>query len=374
MSSPVATNTQGVHTGGGSPIRVRRAACHLSWSTVTSNIDGPKDNKNLKWAMGGVAAVAVLATIVAAVLLFGDGGSGAPKGDGSDDGSGQETAAVASAKDTGPVAVITDDPSCTAWASINNELANSGQGLWNDRDRSVPASAWNPKQRAQFMAAGQSMRSAAAQTVGLVKLTPHRVMRELYQQFIAYARAYSERIPKYVPADNNLAGAANSASSALGSICAAISDGSAAARGPLVSASSPPSEFAPVGNLASPQPFLTSDNNVCPEWKSALDQFGQQTAQWQQLDPNVPSIYWNKEQKAVNYAAGPVMNSYAGKLEQLGKQSDNAVWQDFANLAAQYRRAFVTALPTYTPTDNHLANAANFASTIILGGCAAVAE
>ena len=165
--------------------------------------------------MGGVAAVAVLATIVAAVLLFGDGGSGGPK-DGSDNGPGQETAAVASAKDTGPIAVITDDPSCTAWTSINNELANSGQGLWNERDRSVPASAWTPKQRAQFIAAGQSMRNAAAQTVGLVKLTPHRVMRELYQQFIAYARAYSERIPKYTPADNNLAGAANSASSALG--------------------------------------------------------------------------------------------------------------------------------------------------------------
>jgi hypothetical protein len=339
---------------------------------VTSEIDGPKDNKNLKWAMGGVAAVAVLATIVAAVLLFGDGGSG-PKG-GSDNGQGQETAAVASAKDTGPVAVITDDPSCTAWASINNELANSGQGLWNDRDRSVPAAAWNPKQRAQFIAAGQSMRSAAAQTVGLVKLTPHRVMRELYQQFIAYARAYSERIPKYTPADNNLAGAANSASSALGSICASISDGPAAARGPLVTPSAPPSEFAPVGNLASPQPFLTSDNNVCSEWKSALDHFGQQTAQWQQLDPNVPSIYWNKEQKAVNYAVGPVMNSFAGKLEELGRQSDNPIWQDLANLSAQYRRAFVTALPTYTPTDNHLANAANFASTTILGGCAAVAE
>ena len=56
--------------------------------------------------------------------------------------------------------------------------------------------------RAQYIAAGQSMRGAAAQTVGLVKLTPHRVMRELYQQFIAYARAYAERMPKYTPADN----------------------------------------------------------------------------------------------------------------------------------------------------------------------------
>src|ERR1700761_865537 len=322
--------------------------------------------------MGGVAAVAVLATIVAAVLLFGGGDSGAPKG--SDNGSGQETAPVASAKDTGPVTVITDDPSCTAWTSINNELANSGAGLWNDRDRSVPASAWTPKERAQFAAAGQSMRGAAAQTVGLVKLTPHRVMRELYQQFIAYARAYVERIPKYTPVDNNLAGAANSASSALGAICAAITDGPAAARGPLVPPSAPPSDIAPVGNPVNPQPFLTSSNPVCDDWRAALDQFGRETEAWQKMDPNVPAIYWNREQKAVNYAVAPVMNTYAGKLEQLGRQSDNAVWQDLANLSAQYRRAFVTSLPTYTPTDNHLANAANYVSTTILGACAAVGE
>ena len=323
--------------------------------------------------MGAVGAVAVLATVVAVVLLFGGGGSGLPKGAQSDNGSGQEgAAAVASAKDTGPVAVITEDPSCAAWTSINNELAHSGDGLWNQRDRSVPASAWTPKLRAQFIAAAQSMRGAAAQAVGLVKLTPHRVMRELYQQFIAYARAYAERVPKYTPADNNLAGAANSASSALGSICAAISDGPAGARGPLVPPAAPPSDIAPVGNPANPQPFLTTTNPVCDDWKSALDQFAKDTAAWQKMDPNIPAIYWNREQKAVNYGVAQVMNSYAGKLEQLGRQSDNALWQDLANLSAQYRRAFVVSLPTYTPTDNHLANAANYASTTILGACAAV--
>jgi hypothetical protein len=323
--------------------------------------------------MGAVGAVAVLATVVAVVLLFGGGGSGLPKGAQSDNGSGQEgAAAVASAKDTGPVAVITEDPSCAAWTSINNELAHSGDGLWNQRDRSVPASAWTPKLRAQFIAAAQSMRGAAAQAVGLVKLTPHRVMRELYQQFIAYARAYAERVPKYTPADNNLAGAANSASSALGSICAAITDGPAAARGPLVPPAAPPSDIAPVGNPANPQPFLTTTNPVCDDWKSALDQFAKDTAAWQKLDPNIPALYWNREQKAVNYGVAQVMNSYAGKLEQLARQSDNAVWQDLANLSAQYRRAFVVSLPTYTPTDNHLANAANYASTTILGACAAV--
>ena len=340
---------------------------------MTSESDGPSNNKNLKWAMGAVGVVAALATVVAVVLLFGGGGSGAPKGAHPDDGSNSDAAAgVASIKDIGPVTVITEDPSCAAWTNINNELATSGTGLWNERDRSVPASAWTPKQRAQYIAAAQSMRGAAAQAVGLVKLTPHRVMRELYQQFIAYARAYAERVPKYMPADNNLAGAANSASSALGAICAAITDGPAAARGPMVQPSAPPSDIAPVGNPANPQPVLTTSNPVCDDWKSALDQFAQNTAEWQKLDPNVPAIYWNREQKAINYAVAPVMNSYAGTLEQLGRQSDNAIWQDLANLSAQYRRAFVVALPTYTPTDNHLANAANYVSTTILGACAAV--
>ena len=323
--------------------------------------------------MAAVGAVAVLATVVAVVLLFGGGGSGAPKGVNPDNGSTQDAAAgVASAKDTAPVAVITEDPTCSAWTSINNELATSGEGLCNDRDRSVPASAWNEKQRAQFIAAAQSMRGAAAQTVGLIKLTPHRVMRELYQQFIAYARAYVERIPKYTPADNNLAGAANSASSALGAICAAITDGPAAARGPLVPPAAAPSDIAPIGNPANPVPFLTTPNSTCDEWKAALDQFGKDTAAWQQLNPNIPAIYWNRDQKAVNYKAAQVMNAYAGKLEQLARQSDNAVWQDLANLSAQYRRAFVVSLPTYTPPDNHLANAASYASTTILGACAAV--
>jgi len=46
--------------------------------------------------------------------------------------------------------------------------------------------------------------------------------------------------------------------------------------------------------------------------------------------------------------------------------------QDFAVLSAQYRRAFVAAIPTYAPADNHLANAANFVSTTVLGACTAV--
>jgi len=50
-----------------------------------------------------------------------------------------------------------------------------------------------------------SLRNAADQTGNLVKVTPHRVVREMYEQFIAYARAFIEKIAQYQPNDNHLA-------------------------------------------------------------------------------------------------------------------------------------------------------------------------
>ena len=40
------------------------------------------------------------------------------------------------------------------------------------------------------------------------------------------------------------------------------------------------------------------------------------------------------------------------------RDSDNAALEDFALLAAQYRRAYARAVPTYTGNDKRLGNAA----------------
>lgn len=337
----------------------------------------PKQANSLKWGLAAVVVLAVVALVlVAVVLLGGDPG----KGSLSDSAASSRNAAasgIASADDTGPVSIIISDPSCTAWASISSNLSNTlsllGHGKWNERDQSIPATAWNDEQKKEYLAAGQVVRNAAAQTVGLVKLTPHRVMRELYEQFIAYARAFVEHIPTYTERDAALAGTAHSAGSALAAICAAANNGSAAARGPLVEAQSAPTKTASPGNPTNPQRYLTGPNPVCGDWRAALDKFGADTAEWQDIDPSVPGTYWNPQQKAINLAVGPVMISLANKMQQLGRRSNNATLQDFAELSAQYRRAFVLALPTYDPSDNYLANAATFVSTTVLGGCAAVA-
>ena len=66
------------------------------------------------------------------------------------------------------------------------------------------------------------------QAIDLVKLTPHRVMRELYAQFIAYRALFDAIVPQYMPDDNYLAGVVDGAGSALVSICGSDYDVSAA--------------------------------------------------------------------------------------------------------------------------------------------------
>jgi hypothetical protein len=325
----------------------------------------PRGGKG-KWIFGGIALLAVIAvTVVVTVLVVGKDSGNSPtptptNGPGSD---------IASANDKGPVTIITEDPTCAPSSPIFETLAAREHNGWDTRDPSIPASEWTPAMRTQYETVGEAWRSAADQMLPLVKLTPHRVMRELYEQFIAYTRAYADRIPTYTPPDNDLALASNSAADAISRICAAINYGSASARGPLVPPMSAPSATAAPGDPANPQRFLTEPNSTCTDWDAALSQFGKDTADWLAIPSDIPASQWTAEQRAINDAVAPVMRTFADKLQALGERSGNPTFQDFADLSAQYRRAYVQALPSYTPSDNYLAGAALRLSGVVQAAC-----
>lgn len=326
-----------------------------------------------KWILGGIALVAVIAvTVVITVLVVGrDSGGPSPTPTST---TGGPAADIASANDKGPVAVITEDPTCEASRPILDTLAGQQAKGWDKRDASIPGAAWTPEFRAQYEAVGQAMRSAADQMVPLVKLTPHRVMRELYEQFIAYSRAYADNISTYTPQDDKLAIVSSTAANAIGYICAAIGYGSAGARGPLLQPPSAPSEIEPVGDPANPRRFLTEPNAVCVDWLAASTKFSNDTADWLPTDPDIPVSEWSPEQRAINDAVAPVMSAFANELQTLGDRSGNPTLQDFADLAAQYRRAYVQSLPTYTPADKYLANSSLVLGGVVEAACTAVAK
>jgi hypothetical protein len=65
------------------------------------------------------------------------------------------------------------------------------------------------------------------------------------------------------------------------------------------------------------------------------------------------------------------MNTLADDIERLGLQSSNATLQDFAIFAAQYRRAYATALPSYTTADSYLGAASAGITSAIADACRA---
>jgi hypothetical protein len=322
-----------------------------------------------KWIFGGIALVAVIAvTVVITVLVVGkdSGGGESPtttNGNGSD---------IASANDKGPVAIITDEPTCSAWNRIADQyVAAESATQWRGRDASIPATAWTPDQRSMFESVGKAMDDAASQTVDLVKATPHRAVRELYGQFIAYARIFNQSISDYKPDDNYLAGVVDGTGSALVSICSAITYDSAATQAPFVPKAPSPSKISDPGDAANPQRFLSSSDSVCGDWLSTYRKFDSDTAEWRKGDPNRPATEWTPDEKALNDSVVPLMTAFADQAEEIGSRSQNPVLQDWAMLSAQYRRAYVRAVPTYTPADNYLVSTSTYLAQAINTACLA---
>jgi hypothetical protein len=321
--------------------------------------------------LAGIAVLAVIAvTVVITVLVVGkdSGGGESPtptKGSDSE---------FASANDKGPVGIITEDPTCDAWGRVAREYSAQAESVkWADRDQTISANAWTPEQRTMYQTVGKAVSDAADQSENLVKLTPHRAMRELYQQFIAYGRAFTNTIPSYAASDRYLAGTTDGITSALSSVCSAIDYKSAQPLAPLIPEAGSPTAIAPLGDPSHPDRFLTSSNPICTEWSSELSKFDADTAAWRGLDPKIPADQWSAEQKAVNEAVAPVMLDHADSVEKLARRSDNAILEDIGVLSALYQRAFVKAIPTYTVADNYLSEAATFLASSINAACKATA-
>lgn len=322
-----------------------------------------------KWLLAGVALLAVIGVTAAVTISVtsDSGGENDPTPSG-------ETYGLASADDTGPVNIITEDPTCAAWGPINQTLAEAERNGWESIDRSIHAPEWSSEQRAKYVAVGRAMLDAADQTERLVRSTPHRAMRQLYEQFIAYARAYNDAIPQYEPLDNYLATVVADASSAIGNICATITYSSAQAWASSVPDAEPPSHLPQLQDPQRVTPFLFSPDKTCPSWEPLLTRFQTDTASWGDIDASKPATQWTPSQRSSAETLTPVIVNFANDVERLARQSDNGILQDFAVLAAQYRRAFVEALPSYTPADSYLSAVAVDLTNLIFDACKSVGD
>ncbi|MCV7286137.1 hypothetical protein H7J87_12440 [Mycolicibacterium wolinskyi] len=333
---------------------------------------GPPPNKpdKTKWILGGVALVAIIALAIVGTMHFTRPDAGASNADAPGNNTHTE---FASADDTGPAGIITDDSTCEAWRTISHDMeAVSDAVKWNEQDYSVPATQWNPDQRAAFEKKRTALTAAMPNVADLAKQTPHRVMRELYGQYIAYSQAWIDAMPTYSPPDNYTVAASNVFYTALNRVCDAIYFRGAQQTAPLIATASPPSDAqAPSSDSASrPGRFLSDNHGTCGDWMALVTRFDHdpRADAWADLDPNIAVAEWSPEYKAVVDAVLPLLVAYADDMERLGRDSGNPVWEDFAVLAAQYVRAYIEAAPTFSPnyadmtlTATAVANAINWA-------------
>ncbi|MEH3139490.1 MAG: hypothetical protein PGN37_04765 [Mycobacterium kyogaense] len=322
--------------------------------------------------LGGLGILVIVVVTVVATLFVTRDGDAAPNSASTPTSSTTlVNSGVASADDQRPVSLITEDPTCAAWTPIGDTLVERLPQGWKDRDSSIPSSAWTPDMRAQYEDAATAMRAAAEQTVPLVSKTPHRVMRELYEQAIAFWRDYADATNNYAPDDNYLANASTAASNSLVSICAAISSGSAASRSLLMVPTSPPIDFAPIGDPSYPQRFLESPSPACVDWAATASDFDSISAEWLRSDPNIPASQWSADQQKVYSEVAVPMTDNANSLQDIAIRSKNAVFTDFADLAATYRRAYVQSFATYVPADAYLAKTASQVVVLVNMACSA---
>lgn len=280
--------------------------------------------------------------------------------------------AVGSAHDTAPVTVVIDEPTCGSWGSIAMPLSATGQESgFRDRDVSIPETDWTPQLRKQYDTERTAIDNAADRVDVLAKQTPHRVVREIYDQLIAYWRAYTGRIAHYSARDDQLLRVTYALGDTIFALCDAIRYGAAALRGPFADTPSPPTRaLQPSANAVRRQRFLMERSNTCANFRSAFSDFNKATSAWHHdHDPDTPATKWNAQQKTLSDATGRTLNDFDNQITHLGRGSGNPSLEDFAVLAAVYGQSYVRALPTFRPSDEHLFDVTAFATSVIASAC-----
>ncbi|WP_029110529.1 hypothetical protein [Mycobacterium sp. URHD0025] len=338
-----------------------------SWAGAPS----PHPNKGGKgkWILVGLALVAVIAvSVVGTVLVLRPDSGGSGQSPNSADGASD----FASANDTGPANIITEEPTCEAWVKIARDM-EAAVPEWNHQDYAVPAAEWTAQQREVFEKESSVLATSIKKVANLAKQTPHRIVRELYGQYSAYAQAVIDAIPTYASADNYIVAAYNKFAATLSRVCDAIHFRAAQESAPLIPLPGPPTDVEAMNRDISlvPERFLSGQNRVCDDWISTTERYDKDTEAWRAIDANIPATAWTLDQKAVMDAVVPVMVTYADDMERLGRQSANPVWEDFAVFAAQYRRAYVQAIPTYAPNSSYISGVSSFLSNAIYWACKA---
>lgn len=167
------------------------------------------------------------------------------------------------------ISAVINEPSCGVLEGIDRERAKATLDL--PAATMYAASEWSPEQRDIMTGAAQAFRTAADRLVPSIEQTPNRFVRELYEQYVAYSRAFADAVPNYVAAQSGFAYAAIFINQVVLGICAVVERGKPdvyLAQIPPIDIGQPPPP--PPPDPANPPVMLTQVMPNCDQWRSAM--------------------------------------------------------------------------------------------------------
>jgi len=250
---------------------------------------------------------------------------------------------------TDAITAVVGDPTCGTMEEIDRELDAAA------RDFPIAAmyssAEWSPEQRDAVNRTATATRAAADRIIPYLGQTPNRLVRQLYEQYIAYNRAFAASVPNYVPSVSGYFYAGRMIAFAVIGICRVVKNGKpdvyAAQIAPVDIGQPPP---APPADPANAPLMLTAPLPNCPQWRPAL--------------PTSLSSELRSDR-----AKG---DDYAEVILGLGRESGNALVYDFAGYAAYYLR--VAAVVTDDDVQTGYVNTADTLWEFITNACRAVAS
>ena len=328
-----------------------------------------------RWLIALAALVTAIA-VCGAFVLVDDAGTDAASDTSAaaiDNPAPLDAAAVASAGDTGPLTLVTEDPTCPTWNGVAGAVAEARGTDWDTRASRVPATSWTPGQRTRFTAVGNALRTAADTAVHLAVQTPHRAVRGLYEAFVVYGRAYADSLLNYRPDDDFLAQTSLAAAEAITRICAASESRAASSQAGRLTPVAPPTAR-PLGYTpTAPKRFLPQPNRVCGQWVQDRDALLTRLRGWSALDPKVSVGSLTDAQVLVYADTARTVTQFAERMETAGRSSGNPVVEDFATLAALYFRAYSRAVSLVWPGAHDMVRVGFAITDLVAAGCGAAA-
>lgn len=131
-------------------------------------------------------------------------------------------------------------------------------------------------------------------------------------------------------------------------------------------------ETAPAPPPVAAEPVLPLRKDpVCEEWNKLADSYAGKQKDWARMDPQISSVQWPAEQRALALAVIPVLKAQAADARRLADAAQDEFLAGLLRAQSAYELEYANRLPTYRVSDDGYWRAVKALDEVIRQSCSA---